>query len=185
MKTRLGREIGAVEASWWFRHQLTRLVHRVGRDPRWRTVMAIAPDTALTSRAVPAWVRRMPQGQGDLGSRIARALAAQPAGPALLIGADVPGVRACHIAHCFEVLGQADAVLGPAEDGGFWAIGLSSPRPLPTGIFAGARWSTPHAMADTVARLDPRRIGIADRLGDVDTAADLKRLAEPIGRRVP
>ncbi len=186
VKTRLAREIGPIDAAWWFRHQLARLLRRVGHDPRWRTVVALAPDTAVPSRALPPAMRQMPQGPGDLGARMARALAAQPPGPALLVGSDIPGISAAQIARAFAVLARHDAVLGPAEDGGFWAIGLKRGGvAVPAGMFAGARWSTAHAFDDTLASLAPLSVGLADRLGDVDSLADLTRLAEPVGRQVP
>ncbi len=186
VKTRLAREIGAVEAAWWFRHQLARLLRRVGRDPRWRTVLALAPDTALASRALPPRPERVAQGPGDLGARMARALAGRPPGPAVLVGADIPGLRAAHIARAFAVLDRHDAVLGPAEDGGFWLVGLKrGAAAVPAGLFAGVRWSTPAAFDETAATLRGLRLGTADRLGDVDRLADLRRLAEPVGRQVP
>src|SRR5262249_22316747 len=59
-------------------------------------------------------------------------------------------------AAAFRALGNHDAVLGPARDGGYWLIGLRRSRPLPAGFLDGVRWSTPHALADTRASL-PRR----------------------------
>jgi hypothetical protein len=65
-------------------------------------------------------------------------------------------------------------VFGPAEDGGYWLVGLGARRPPDP--FGGVRWSTPHALADTLARLRApvrRRAVLLRRLRDVDTAADL------------
>jgi len=178
VKTRLGREIGHVAAAWWFRHQVAGLIRRVGRDPRWRTVLAVAPDHAgLASRAWPPDLPRVAQGTGGLGARMARTMAAMPPGPVLLIGSDVPGVGAGHVARAFGTLGGQGAVLGPSGDGGFWAVGLArGGAAVPAGIFDGARFSSPHALADTLASLAPLSVGYADSLDDVDTAADLQRL---------
>src|SRR5699024_5098145 len=106
------------------RHQTARLLREV-RDPRWRLVLAVAPDrAALTSRAWPAHLPRIPQGRGDLGARMARILRRAGPGPVCVIGGDIPGVRCRYIAHAFKALGAHDAVFGPAPDGGYWLIGV-------------------------------------------------------------
>ena len=176
VKTRLARDIGPVAATWWFRHQTRGLLRRL-RDPRWRIVLSVAPDrAALTGRAWPADLPRWPQGRGDLGARMARALRAASPGPACLIGGDIPGLGRAHIARAFALLAGHDAVFGPAEDGGFWLIGLGACRPPPRGFFGDVRWSSGHALADAMATLPGWRIALADRLRDVDTGADLRAL---------
>ena len=174
VKTRLARDIGAVAATWWLRHQSAALIRRIGYDARWQTLLAVAPDRALSSRAWPAHLPRLAQGGGDLGARMRRALLAAPPGPVVLVGADIPGIRAHHIAEAFALLGRHEAVLGPATDGGYWLIGLRrGGRALPRGALAGVRWSGPHALADSVASLAPLSIGFAAELADVDSGADL------------
>jgi len=178
VKTRLGRQIGMTCAAWWFRHQTAALLRRLARDPRWRTVLAVSPDQAgLASRVWPADLARVPQGRGDLGARMARALRDCPPGPALVIGGDIPGVRPAHIARGFGLLGAFDAVIGPATDGGYWMIGLArrSGR-MPARLFEGVRWSGPHAMADTIRSLGDAQVAFCDTLADVDTHADLVAL---------
>lgn len=168
VKTRLGRQIGLTAAAWWYRHHVACLLRTV-RDPRWRLVSAVAPDRAQASPHVTdaTW----PQGAGDLGLRMLRALR-RAGSPAVLIGSDVFGITRGHIARAFATLGDHDAVLGPSPDGGFWLIGLKHPRRLHPHALDGARWSTPHAMADTLDRL-PGRVALTDTLNDIDTADDL------------
>lgn len=174
VKTRLGRDIGLGAAAWWFRHQTGALLTRL-RDPRWHIVLAVSPDAeGLRSRVWPADLARHPQGRGDLGDRMARQFrAVLPHGPVCIIGADIPGITRAHIAHAFRTLGSQDAVFGPAMDGGYWLIGLSPRRAIPPSIFHDVRWSSDHALADTVASLPDHRIGYVDPLRDVDTAQDL------------
>ena len=176
VKTRLGRDIGMVEAAWWFRHQAARLIRRLRRDRRWRTVLAVSPGReGLASRFWPAHLPRWPQGPGDLGDRMGRALRAMPPGPVIIIGADIPGLTTRHVAEGFRLLGRHDAVLGPAPDGGYWMIGLRrGGRAVPAGLFRGVRWSSPDALADTVASLAPLDVGFAATLRDIDEAADLR-----------
>ncbi|MCC1494251.1 TIGR04282 family arsenosugar biosynthesis glycosyltransferase [Cognatishimia sp. F0-27] len=172
VKTRLARDIGSVPATWWFRHQVDRLTRSI-RDPRWQTVLAVAPDKAVTSRVFDAALPRVAQGRGDLGARMARAMRQMPPGPVCVIGADVPGITPAHVARAFRALGDAETVFGPAEDGGYWLVGVRNARAFPPGLFEGVRWSSRHALADSVASLGKRRVALVDRLRDVDRAADL------------
>ena len=173
VKTRLGRDIGMVAAAWWFRRQAVRLTRRL-RDPRWRLVLAVSPDAeGMASRVWPADLPRVPQGSGDLGARMGRLLRGLPPGPVLIVGADIPGIRRRHVATALRVLGSHDAVLGPAPDGGYWLIGLKRVAAVPAGLFAGVRWSTGHARADTIASLGAARVALVDTLADVDSARDL------------
>lgn len=173
VKTRLGRDIGMVAAAWWFRHQVRSLLRRI-EDPRWQVVLAVAPDTAgMRSRFWPAHLPRAPQGGGDLGARMARMLRAAGGGPACVIGADIPGITRGRIANAFAALGPHDAVFGPAYDGGYWLIGLKRPARQPPGFLGNVRWSSQHALADTIATLPDHRIAQVAMLRDVDTAKDL------------
>ena len=174
-KTRLARDVGAARAAGFYRRASHSLLHRLGRDPRWRTVLAVnaSPDDryACWPHATP----RVAQGRGSLGDRMGRVLRTAATGPAVIIGTDSPQVTPGHIAAAFGALGSADAVFGPAEDGGYWLIGLARRRPAPD-LFQGVRWSTAHALADTRASL-PRGFAVAHLpvLTDVDTGADLAR----------
>lgn len=171
VKTRLAAEIGMVEATRFYRVTLAGLIRAVGSDPRWKTVIAVSPDTALRDPVWPDDVAIAAQGGGDLGDRMQRIMAGLPQGPALIIGSDVPEIRPAHIARAFDLLGRHDAVFGPAEDGGYWLVGLRR-RPSVPLIFGNVRWSTRHALADTVANCRGLSVGYADELADIDTAAD-------------
>ncbi len=175
VKRRLGREIGDVAAIRFYRNCLSHTALRLARDPRWRTILAVAPDRDVAARFWPLRGRlvRLPQGEGDLGRRMRRLFARLPPGPTIIVGSDIPAIRPAHVADAFRRLGRADVVLGPAPDGGYWLIGLSrTPRVLTP--FAGVRWSGPHALADTLANLKGKRVALAAMLGDVDTDEDLR-----------
>lgn len=173
VKTRLGRDIGMTAAAWWFRHQVARLLREV-EDPRWHLSLAVSPDRAgLQNRVWPAHLPRLPQGPGDLGDRMGRLLRSTPPGPVCIVGADIPGIRAAHVARAFDALGRHDAVLGPAHDGGYWLVGLRRTQRVPTTLFDGVRWSSEHALDDTVHSLGGQSVALIDRLRDVDTVADL------------
>jgi hypothetical protein len=82
-------------------------------------------------------------------------------------------LRAAHLKEAFKSLGAADAVFGPAQDGGYWLIGVARRRRAPD-LFNGVRWSSPHALGDTIATLPPDfQIAYLPVLHDVDDAAGL------------
>lgn len=170
-KKRLARDIGAVRALRFQRVMLAHTMRRLGRDGRWLTWLAVTPD-----RSGP-WPRRfrvMPQGKGDLGRRMASVARALPPGPVVIIGSDIPGIKPAAIARAFRALGGNDAVFGPAADGGYWLAGLRR-RPSFLDPFGAVRWSTEHALADTLANLAGKRIAMVDRLADVDDGPALSR----------
>ena len=179
VKTRLGKEIGMTAAAWWFRHQTTRLLRHV-QDPRWQTILAASPDHAgLHSRVWPEHFDRMPQGQGDLGQRMARIFHRLPPGPSIIIGADIPAIRRHHIACAFQELGRHQAVFGPSTDGGYWLVGLKRTAGQKKGLFRNVRWSSRHALQDTLQSFGDLSVGYAATLADIDTAADLKQAFSP------
>lgn len=173
VKTRLGRDIGLTASAWWFRHQTRALLRRI-EDPRWQTLLAVAPDVeGMNSRVWPAHLPRVAQGRGDLGDRMARLLRGLPRGPVCIIGADIPGITRRRIGDAFSALGDHEAVFGPAPDGGYWLIGLKRARPPGAGILQDVRWSTQYALEDSMRSLGDMRVAHVATLRDVDTAADL------------
>jgi hypothetical protein len=118
----------------------------------------------------------LPQRRGPLDERLAAAFAAVH-GPALLIGMDTPQVTPGLLAVDWQA---ADAVFGPAADGGFWALGLRRPDPA---LLRGVPMSTPVTGAIQRARLLSAGLRVADlpQLRDVDTAAD----AVAVARQAP
>jgi uncharacterized protein len=174
VKRRLARDVGASAALRFYRGSLSHTVLRLAADPRWLTVIALdsfADGARLFSRTGAALMR---QGEGDLGARMQRLFTRLPPGPVVVVGSDIPSIRPAHIAGAFRLLGEADAVFGPAPDGGYWLVGLKrTPRVLAP--FARVRWSGPHALADTRANLKGKRVALAARLSDVDRADDLRR----------
>lgn len=98
-----------------------------------------------------------------------------PPGPVCIVGSDIPGLHAHHVAAAFAALTRNDAVFGPATDGGYWLVGLKRVSPPPPAIFCGVRWSTPHALDDSIATLGRCKVARVAELADVDTVEDLPR----------
>jgi hypothetical protein len=171
VKRRLARDIGAVAAWRFYSAVLQRMVMRLARDPRWDCSLATTGGPARW----PAHVRRIEQGRGDLGVRMDRVMRVLPPGPVVIIGTDIPDIAPRHIAAAFAALGRVDAVFGPADDGGYWLIGLRR-RPFLPRLSGPVRWSSAHALADTRALLGPRvRTVLLETLIDVDDGRSLER----------
>ena len=171
-KSRLARDIGAVAALRFEWLMLARSRRRFGRDKRWRLRLAITPDREARR------LGGLPQGRGDLGERMRRAMAACVPGPVVLIGSDIPALTAAHIAEAFALLGRHDIVFGPASDGGFWLAGCRHRMPA----FGSVRWSTRHALEDVLTNLHKSLlVGLAATLDDVDDVAGYRRLGQVRG----
>ncbi|MGH1463910.1 MAG: TIGR04282 family arsenosugar biosynthesis glycosyltransferase [Cognatishimia sp.] len=176
VKTRLGRDIGMTRSAWWFRHQVAQLLRQI-ESPKWETVLAVSPDAeGMQSRVWPAHLPRVAQGGGDLGDRMARIFRSAAPGPVCIIGADIPGINQQQIDNAFQVLGSYDAVYGPAPDGGYWLVGMKRIGAISPQLFKGVRWSSEHALADSMLTMPGLRVAKTKVLRDVDTVSDLNAL---------
>ncbi len=172
-KRRLARDLGAL-AAWRFqRRMLGQVLRRLARDPRWTTWLAVTPDRA--AQGARGGVQVIPQGPGDLGARMARLLRGRPPGPVAIVGSDIPDLEAGHVAQAFQALGRHDWVFGPAADGGYWLVGARRRR-APWRSFEAVRWSSRHALADSLANLKGAKVAFLEELHDVDTGEDSMRL---------
>ncbi len=176
VKSRLAADVGAVAATAFYRRTLDAVLPPLARDARWRCWLAVTPDRDVhDAGSWPAGWRPIPQGDGDLGQRMARPLRRLAPGPVVIIGTDVPDIRPRHVARAFEALGANDAVFGPSSDGGYWLIGLGR-RHRVRAPFKDVRWSTEHALADTLANFDDgTKIALLETLDDIDDGAALAR----------
>ena len=172
VKSRLARDIGWVAATGFYRRTLRDTVRKLSRDPRWLACLAVTPDRDVWSHGLwPGGIPRITQGSGDLGARMARLAAAPPPGPVVIVGTDIPALNADHIADAFNALGDHDMTFGPASDGGYYLVGFRR-RPAMPDAFSKVRWSTSHALADTLGSLPPETtVAMGDVLSDVDDGA--------------
>jgi hypothetical protein len=175
VKRRLASAIGDRAALRFHTRTLFRLLRRLAADRRFRTVLALTPDRARLR--LPPGVTRIRQGSGDLGQRMRRVFRHFPHRRVALIGCDIPDAGPQDAAAALCALGSSQATFGPASDGGYWLVGMSPRRPAQP--FAAVRWSTPHALADTLANFTAQRVTLLRTLHDVDTAADWIRLRPP------
>lgn len=171
VKTRLARAIGDVEALRFYRHALHNTVIRLSGDPRWQTILAVTPDNAIEAHGWPCGLIRVAQGSGDLGARMHHLMTVLPPGPVIIVGSDIPGLCRSVIARAFAALGGSDAVFGPANDGGYYLVGLKRLPAIPV-IFHNVRWSSPFTLKDSVANLGCRAISYVEELPDIDEGRD-------------
>ncbi|NOU28984.1 MAG: glycosyltransferase [Polyangiaceae bacterium] len=175
VKTRLAAEMGHERAARLARAFFEDTLSTAVAVTDARVVVVVAGDPALLP-ALPAEVSLWPQGEGDLGGRMERALqrALAEAPRAIVIGTDAPGLPAALLGSAVRAT-DCDAVLGPADDGGFYLLGVDR---CPSGLLDDLPWSSESTLACTQARLEGRgyRVHVLPSWFDVDTPADLARL---------
>lgn len=179
VKTRLTPPFTPVEAATLAEAALADTLEAAARAPFARRILALAGSSAtLRSRGFEVTGQR---GQG-LDERIAAAFddayARLPV-PIVLIGMDTPQVTPRLLESVTRPLarGDADAVFGPARDGGFWLLGLRRPDPS---LILGVPMSQTHTGRGQLSRLlrASLRVRLAPELIDVDTAADAHEVAQ-------
>jgi uncharacterized protein len=150
---------------------------------RLRPVLVLDGEVGPWLRTPMEVVRQVP---GPFDVRLAAAFDGAT-GPALLIGMDTPQVTATLLAEAGRALRSADAVFGPAADGGWWALGLRRPDGR---LLRGVPTSRPDTGARQRVRLSEAGLTVATLpvLRDVDTAADAEavrpaRSGRPVRRR--
>jgi rSAM/selenodomain-associated transferase 1 len=118
------------------------------------------------------------QAEGDLGRRLAAFFSEQfraGAGRVVVLGTDSPTLPLAIVEQAFAELQQADVVLGPATDGGYYLIGGAGRLPP---LFEGIDWGTSSVLRDTVRRLpaSASRLALLQPWYDVDTLDDWRML---------
>ena len=175
VKKRLAAGIGPIAARAFYVKTTTNVLAAVSANAAWQTVMCVTPDaSAAQGRFWPAGATQLPQGYGDLGDRMERALMSFPDQPVAIIGSDIPEVTHGHIQTAFAALGRSDLVLGPSPDGGYWLVGARVGN-LARGLFRNVRWSSEYTLEDTLQNTGSRRVALIDELDDIDYVTDLDR----------
>lgn len=177
VKTRLARDIGPARALTFYRHCLMQTIATARQVPMAQTVIWTAPDNATSGRYFPPELVVMPQGRGDLGVRMARALDHHAHADRILIGGDIPGMTPLILQDALSRLDGHDAVYGPAEDGGFWLVGLRRGY-TPRNLFRDVGWSRSDTLDRSVASHGPHAaIAFCKTLNDIDDLGDYLRLS--------
>jgi uncharacterized protein len=184
VKTRLIPALGERGAAELQRHLIERTLHTAAAARPRTLELWCAPgagDPFFAACAKRHGIGLQTQGEGDLGARMTRALASALAAgsPGLLIGCDCPALTPAYLREaCAALVGGSDAVLGPAEDGGYVLIGLA--RSPPAQLFEGIAWGTATVMQETRTRLARGNWSWHELalLWDLDRPEDLRRLRQ-------
>ncbi|BBD67201.1 hypothetical protein NIES4072_55060 [Nostoc commune NIES-4072] len=178
-KTRLIPALGTVGAAN-LQREMTE--HTIFQVQELQKAIAISVEVRFTggdSQLMQDWLGLdlvyQSQGEGDLGSRMARSLFEafeSDATKVIIIGTDCPGVNAQILETAFEKLHSFDLVLGPAIDGGYYLIGLRQPIPE---LFVNIEWGTAQVFQKTVEIAEKLNLSYVNllSLADVDRPEDL------------
>jgi rSAM/selenodomain-associated transferase 1 len=143
------------------------------------TIFGTPTDLNDELRALATELPVLPQSEGDLGARMHAAftcLFGQGSRHVVLIGSDLPTLPPSHLGAAFDALeAGTDLVVGPADDGGYYLIGMSRPMPA---VFEGIAWGSANVLQTTQASAASAglRVHEISEWYDVDTAADLARV---------
>jgi len=185
-KTRLIPALGAERAALLQARLIERTVETACAAALGPVTLWAAPDErhpVFATLSTRHRIRTRRQPEGDLGNRMLSAMAAADA-PVLVIGTDCPALSPAHLRCAAEILRAGNnAVVLPAEDGGYVLIGTRRPQPA---LFVDILWGTADVMEETRGRM--RSLGLTWQepatLWDVDLPKDLERLRE-LGLELP
>jgi rSAM/selenodomain-associated transferase 1 len=179
VKTRLCPALSPEQAARMHGCFLRHVVRRLTRAHEPVTVFVDPPDAAPAASAMlglhPGGIR--PQVDRDLGGRLVAAASDAGFQRLLFLGVDSPDVPQACLNSAIRMLESSDLVIGPAEDGGFWCLGLS-PAVDPRALLGGIDWSSGREANQLLARAASLGYNVsqADRWDDVDRPDDLRRL---------
>jgi len=186
VKTRLSPPLSPNEAAHLSHCFLLDKLEQVQRLPGVARFVAFAPPEAADffEPLAGGAFALIPQAGSDLGARLAgvsERLFAAHFLAAVIIGTDSPTLPDDYLSEAIDVLGRnrSDVVLGPAEDGGYYLVGLRGPAPS---LFQGVTWSTDAVLRETLDRVSTAglRSHLLPPWFDVDTEPGLRRLARDL-----
>lgn len=185
IKTRLARGIGDEATLHLYQAFLYDLAQRFADwtcDLYWAYTPAEYDFAAFMTTLIPAHTERIsvfPQQGPDLGTRLHQVfytLRMRQFGGIIVIGSDSPQISRATILQAQQALEAVDVVLGPAEDGGYYLIGMHEPHD----VFSGIPMSTEVVLEMTIEKAKQQKLSVhlLEPLFDVDEQPDLIRLAE-------
>lgn len=183
VKTRMAATLGPGRACEIYRSMVDTLLDQLeGVDSvELRFTPADASSEVASWKRRPSW-RLQPQGEGDLGQRMLEAQSSafsKGARRVVIIGSDCPELVTADIHEAFQALQTSDLVLGPAVDGGYWLIGVTSVMPE---LFRDIPWSQSEVFEQTMARALALRLQVSFLriLRDIDTAEDWEQFGQQL-----
>jgi len=174
VKSRLAKEVGEINALAIYK-ELLRHTHDISKNctaDKWLYYSESVETNDLWEST--AYQKKIQQGK-DLGDRMANAFKdgfAAGYEKICIIGSDNYDLQKKHIELAFEQLSSHDTVIGPAEDGGYYLLGMNSFLKRP---FENKKWGTDTVLKETVQELEKRHsISFLEMLNDIDVISDIK-----------
>ena len=90
----------------------------------------------------------------------------------VLIGSDLYDLTSAHIEQAFQQLNSNDLIIGPAEDGGYYLLGMKTLQPK---IFDNKKWGSSSVLNDTLADIEKLNVHLLETRNDIDTFDDLQK----------
>jgi rSAM/selenodomain-associated transferase 1 len=184
-KTRLCPPLTPDQAATLYECFLRDTLDLIRQVPGVQPVIAYLPEAeqAYFANLAPNFQLLRQEG-ADLGARLDHALTTYLQlgyTRAVIMDSDSPTLPANCLVTAFEALAEADVVLGPCDDGGYYLIGLNNPAPR---LLREVQMSTPHVVSDTLAlaKEEGLRVELLPTWYDVDNVAALARLAGELNR---
>jgi rSAM/selenodomain-associated transferase 1 len=179
-KTRLIPALGAERAAALARRMFETTLERALGAQVGPVELRVTPelsDAAWRDIPIPDGVEITPQGEGDLGARLARAAqrGLELNAAVMLIGCDCPELDSTALRQAAQTLRGIDAVMHPTADGGYALLGLRRFHP---GLFSDIPWSTSSVAHRTIQQVDALQwsLHVAALFNDIDEPADLRHL---------
>lgn len=180
VKTRLKRHISQAGVLQLYRGMVEDLLSQFEGSEDFSVRIMFSPPEA--GQMVRNWLGAhreiLPQSTGDLGNKMEQAFAeafSKGFRRVVLIGSDIPTIDREKIRRAFGKLSNHPVVLGPANDGGYYLIGLRQPH---TEIFTGISWSSSAVLAQTIKKIKKLNLNFAlvEPETDLDVYQDVKQL---------
>jgi rSAM/selenodomain-associated transferase 1 len=189
VKTRLGASIGYASAADLYRAFLADLADRFssgGRNHAFTLTWACAPGSGQLQEIVGADARVLTQRGTDLADRLhylAVDMEVARVRRLVIMSSDSPHVETALVHDAFLLIEPGRVVLGPAEDGGYYLIGLDLTLGVPD-LFRGIQMSTPRVLQETMARAAALHLSVCllPATYDIDEISDLERLARELAQ---
>lgn len=174
VKTRLAKTIGDEKALVVYKDLL---LHTLAQTSSVDCDRFVFYDTAIIEDDIwpAAFYQKKLQSNGDLGQRMHHAfeiLFKIGYQNCIIVGSDLFELTTIGIENAFEKLLSHDIAIGPAEDGGYYLLGMKKNNTL---VFKNKDWGTNTVFQSTIKDLEGHKIGILETLNDIDTFEDLKR----------
>ncbi|MEW6602358.1 MAG: TIGR04282 family arsenosugar biosynthesis glycosyltransferase [Nitrospirota bacterium] len=176
VKTRLNGFMPDDQILKLYTHMLEQTIHKLRNIPGVDTYIAYAPEDAegYFSGFGTSLIRLSGSDLGLNMSYSFEVIFRKGYQKAALVGADIPALSAAIVLHAFELLSDNDLVYGPAEDGGYYLVGM---RKLCVEVFKNIPWSTDKTLSRSLEQADNfgYSVGYTQTLRDIDTIEDVKK----------